>query len=82
MQVFRIERDPLLSLMHRPEKTERRAVVPIEPEDWSTWLSGAAAQAEAVIRLPVPGSLAHGPENPEEEQHLPPELERLLQSLS
>ena len=73
---------PLLSLMHRPEKTERRAVAPLKPEDWGKWLSGEATQAETLIRLPGPGTLVHVPENPEEEQHLPPELEHLLQSLS
>lgn len=72
---------PLLSLMHRPDKAERRSVVLVEPEDWGTWLNGTAAQAEALIHLPPPGTLAHGAENPQDEQLLPPELLAHLKSL-
>lgn len=72
---------PLLSLMHRPDKAERRSVVLIEREDWDTWLQGTPAQAEALIRLSPPGTLASGAENPQDEQLLPPELLAHLKSL-
>lgn len=72
---------PLLSLMHRPDKAERRSVVLIEPQDWDTWLHGTVAQAEDLIRLSPPGTLTSGAENPLDELLLPAEVLAHLKSL-
>ena len=55
---------PLLNRMHKPEldpktkeplppeKQDKRAVVPIEEEDWSHWLNGSLEDALALVKLP------------------------------
>lgn len=50
---------PVLSKMHRPGK-EKRAVVPVEQEDWDAWLHGTPEQAQSLIRLPDPAAMRHG----------------------
>ena len=54
---------PVLSKMHRPGK-EKRAVVPLEPDDWDVWLNGEPEQARALIRLPSVEMLAHAAVDP------------------
>ena len=63
---------PLMRRMHKPDpklapdRQDKRAVVPIEPEDVDTWLYGAPSQAQALIGFapvaryaaaPAPGPL-------------------------
>lgn len=55
------ERDPATKQILPPERQDKRSVVPIEPADWDAWLHGTAAQAEALIRLPVAELFRHGP---------------------
>ena len=68
---------PLLSLMHKPDpklpddKQDKRAVVPIEPEDWALWLDGSVADAEALIQLPQAYVFDHGPADPASQVLLP-----------
>ncbi|MGE8319564.1 MAG: SOS response-associated peptidase [Comamonas sp.] len=51
---------PLLGRMHKPdprlppERQDKRAAVPIEPEDWDRWLGGSIGDAYALIDLPPP----------------------------
>ncbi len=71
---------PLLSLMHRPSK-EMRAVVLLEREDWDAWLHGTPEQAEALIKLPVPGVLASGAEREGDEARVPADVLRMIKSL-
>lgn len=58
---------PVLGLMHKPDpalppdRQDKRAVVPIEAADWTRWLSGTPAQAQALIQLPPVAQLRHGP---------------------
>jgi putative SOS response-associated peptidase YedK len=62
---------PILALMHKPEpdlppdRQDKRAVVPIWEQDVDAWLHGSREQAEALIRLPAPETLAHGPADPD-----------------
>lgn len=70
---------PVLSLMHRPGR-EKRGVVMLEPGDWDAWLHGSAAQADSLIKLPPPGALRSGAENPAEEALLPVEQLRALKA--
>ncbi|WP_421033245.1 SOS response-associated peptidase family protein [Mitsuaria sp. CC2] len=50
---------PLLGRLHKPDsklppdQQDKRAVVHLEPSDWSTWLSGSVDQARDLIR-PAP----------------------------
>lgn len=49
---------PLLSRMHRPDperpphQQDKRAVVPLDPEAYETWLKGSIEEASAVLVLP------------------------------
>jgi putative SOS response-associated peptidase YedK len=58
---------PILGLMHKPDpklpadKQDKRAVVPLEQADWDQWLTGTAAQAEALIRVPGVEVFRQGP---------------------
>ena len=60
----------VLSLMHKPDpklpadKQDKRAVVPLEQNDWDAWLHGTKAQAEQLIQLPDAALLRHGPADP------------------
>lgn len=68
---------PLLKLMHRPnlklpaDRQDKRTVVPIEREDWATWLHGNAQEAEALIRLPPVEIFAHRALHETEQVDLP-----------
>ncbi|WP_439587656.1 SOS response-associated peptidase [Hydrogenophaga sp.] len=61
---------PLLKLMHKPDpklpadQQDKRAVVPIEPADWETWLKGSVEEAEALIRVPGMEVFRHGAADP------------------
>lgn len=50
----------------------------LEPDDWDVWLHGSPEQADALIKLPPPGGLRSGAENPDEEALLPFEQLRAL----
>ncbi len=62
---------PILELMHKPEpdqppdRQDKRTVVPIWEQDIDAWLHGTVAQAEALIRVPAPDTIAHGPADPD-----------------
>ena len=67
---------PVLRKMHRPvcgpdgvplpeDQQDKRAVVPLEPDEWRTWLQGSPADAAALIDLPADGLYAHGSAEPE-----------------
>ena len=61
---------PLLGLMHKPDpklppdRQDKRAVVPIEQEDWEQWLSGSQDEANRLIRVPDIGLFRHGAADP------------------
>ena len=69
--------NPLLNLMHKPDpkfapdKQDKRAVVPLEREDWDQWLGGSVAQAEELIREPDANLFRHGPADPTKAVRLP-----------
>lgn len=62
---------PILELMHKPEpglpanRQDKRTVVPIWEQDQDAWLHGGVVQARALIRVPAPDTLEHGPADPE-----------------
>lgn len=63
----------LLSLMHKPDgaiPTDKRAVVPIEHENWDQWLHGNVADAEALIRVPPVERFWHGATDPAKQVNL------------
>jgi putative SOS response-associated peptidase YedK len=69
---------PLLNKFHKPERDretkeilpadqqDKRAVVPIEPADYDTWLHGTQEQALALIKLPAPEVFLHGAVDPDQ----------------
>lgn len=63
---------PVLSLMHRPGK-EKRAVVPLERDDWDTWLHGPPEQADRLIRLPDVSLIRHQSADPAKQVDLDPQ---------
>jgi putative SOS response-associated peptidase YedK len=58
---------PLLARMHKPDPTlraddqDKRSVIPIEREDWNTWLHGSIEDALALVKLPAESLFVHGP---------------------
>lgn len=68
---------PLLSLMHKPDAAlpadaqDKRAVVPIERQDWDRWLRGTVEDALALVRLPAQDLIAHGAADPAKAVPLP-----------
>lgn len=66
---------PILELMHKPEphlppdRQDKRTVVPIWERDIDAWLHGTVAQAEALIRVPAPDTMVHGPADPDRALH-------------
>lgn len=66
---------PLLSKFHKPErdkegnvlpanKQDKRAVVPIQPADYDTWLHGSNDEALALVKVPAEEVFAHGAADP------------------
>jgi putative SOS response-associated peptidase YedK len=61
---------PLLNRMHKPDPAlppdaqDKRAVVPIERDDWDRWLHGSIKDALALVRLPPEELFVHGPAEP------------------
>lgn len=66
---------PLLGLMHKPERDEKknmlphhlqdkRAVVPIEQVDWDMWLTGLTDDALSLLQLPSINLFQHAPVDP------------------
>ena len=57
MLTLNADAHPLMNRMHKPDpklgpgQQDKRSVVPIEPEDVDTWLFGAPADAQALVRL-------------------------------
>jgi len=55
---------PLLGRLHKPDpklppdQQDKRAVVHLEPEDWSTWLCGSVGRVRELIR-PAPADFFH-----------------------
>jgi putative SOS response-associated peptidase YedK len=68
---------PLLGLMHKPDpklpagQQDKRAVVPIEKEDWDSWLRGSTEVAEKLIRVPGVEMFRHGAADPAKAMALP-----------
>lgn len=68
---------PLMRLMHRPDPKlpadaqDKRAVVPVEREDWDEWLHGTQDQAEALIGLPTMECIRHAAADPAKAVALP-----------
>ena len=62
--------------MHRidkkrpPDKQDKRTVVPIEREDWGTWLRGSPQQAKALVRVPPVEAFSHRALNPAQQVEL------------
>lgn len=62
---------PILELMHKPDaslpavRQDKRTVVPIWEQDQDAWLHGSITTARALIRVPAPDTLEHGPADPE-----------------
>jgi putative SOS response-associated peptidase YedK len=69
---------PLLNRMHKPDPAlpahaqDKRSVVSLERADWEQWLHGSIEEASALVKLPLPESIAHGPADPA--QQVPLEL--------
>ena len=48
---------PLMKRMHKPDpklgpdEQDKRAVIPLEPEDWDTWLYAPIPEAQSLMRL-------------------------------
>jgi len=67
---------PLLSLMHKPEpalppdRQDKRTVVPIERQDWETWLRGTVEEALALMTLPGADLFIHGAAEPAQQPPL------------
>lgn len=67
----------LLKLMHKPDPTlaadqqDKRAVVPLEREQWDAWLNGSVAQVEQLIQLPDLAVFRHGAADPAKRVELP-----------
>jgi putative SOS response-associated peptidase YedK len=67
---------PLLKLMHKPDPKlppdaqDKRSVIPIEREDWSTWLRGSNEDALSLVRLPPADLFAHGAADPLQQRPL------------
>ena len=63
---------PLLSRFHRPEpslpidKQDKRTVVPLEVNEFKTWLTGTEDEAKALIRLQPAERYDAGPDVPPE----------------
>lgn len=63
---------PLLSRFHKPnaalhlDRQDKRAVIPLEVEDFPTWLQGTAEEAQALIRLMSADSYIASPDSPNE----------------
>lgn len=71
----------LLRLMHKPErdkegnvlppeKQDKRAVVPLEPEQWDAWLHDTTEQADKLIQLPSVEVFRHGAADPTKQVEL------------
>jgi putative SOS response-associated peptidase YedK len=60
----------LLNRFHKPDpklpadQQDKRAVVPIEREDWDQWLNGSLEDAATLIRLPGEERFVHGTADP------------------
>ena len=58
---------PLLRRMHKPDpklpadQQDKRAVVPLERDQWDEWLNGNPDQADRLIQLPAEHLFVHGP---------------------
>lgn len=58
---------PLLRRMHKPDlrlpadQQDKRAVVPLERDNWDAWLNGSIEQADKLIQLPAEHLFVHGP---------------------
>lgn len=58
---------PLLNQMHKPDprlppnKQDKRCPVPLEHENWDTWLNGTSDEAESLIQLPPVEIYRDGP---------------------
>ncbi|MDO9404891.1 MAG: SOS response-associated peptidase family protein [Polaromonas sp.] len=58
---------PLLRRMHKPDpklaadQQDKRAVVPLERDQWDQWLNGSNEQADKLIQLPAEHLFAAGP---------------------
>ena len=63
---------PLLSRFYKPEpslpidRQDKRTVVPLEVEDFPTWLSGTVEEAQALILLWPPDLYDASPDRPRE----------------
>ena len=68
---------PLLGLMHKPDPTlppdqqDKRSVIPIERQDWDTWLNGSIDDAMTLVKLPEVDLFTHGAADPQQEVALP-----------
>lgn len=67
---------PLLNRMHKPDASlpadqqDKRSVIPIERDDWHTWLHGSIDEAMALVKLPHEDLFVHGPADPAQQVQL------------
>jgi putative SOS response-associated peptidase YedK len=68
MVTLNADHHPLLRRMHRPDLSrpahmqDKRAVVPLAPEQFDAWLRGTAEEATAALVLPQPDVYDAGPD--------------------
>lgn len=57
MLTINADAHPLMSRMHKPDpklapdKQDKRSVIPLEPQDFDTWLAGTVEEAKKLMRL-------------------------------
>jgi putative SOS response-associated peptidase YedK len=74
------DQHPLLALMHKPDPTlppdqqDKRAVIPIEREDWDRWLNGSLEDAMSLVKLPDADLFSHGAADPGKQADLQADL--------
>ncbi len=76
MVTMNADKHPLMRLMHKPERhpetkeilpahqQDKRSVVPLAREDWSTWLTGSSDAAMDTLQLPPVEHYLHQAEDP------------------
>jgi putative SOS response-associated peptidase YedK len=68
MLTINADEHPLMSRMHKPDpklapdKQDKRSVIPLEPQDFDTWLAGTVEEAKKLMRLAPVEIFNAGPE--------------------
>lgn len=68
---------PLLKLMDKPDpalppdQQDKRAVIPIDREQWDQWLNGTLEEAMALVKVPDVDLFSHGAAETQKQVELP-----------